>query len=117
MLSESGPVPTSGLGRHDRQELPRTEDDDVPVAPEGKEVLIAGHEIVCASGCSASHEVVIVRVAADSGGSNMRKRKSVQAEELEEPFSIPWGNRVLLPDLGTAQNLSHLLDLPWRQQE
>jgi hypothetical protein len=109
--------PPTLLGRNDHQELPRAEDDDIPVAPEGKEVFIARHEIVRASGCSASQEVVIVRVAADSGGCNMRKGKGVQAEELEELFSIPWGNRVLLPDLGTAQNLAHLLDLPWRQQE
>lgn len=65
-----------GLGRHDRQELPRAEDDDVSVAPKGKEALVTGHEIVSTSGCSASQEVVIVRVAADSGGSDARHRST-----------------------------------------
>ena len=105
------------LTGYDCQEVSGIQDDDALVALNGQQVLIPGHQIVSASPRRTSEEVVIIGVATYTGGRSLGKEKGIQAKELEERLSVSGIDSVFLLDLGAAQDLCHLVDLPGNQEK
>lgn len=86
------------------------------MAPDHQEIVVAGDQVVSASGGRAPEEIVVVSVATHPGGGLVREHNPFGPEEAEKDLTIARADRVLLGDLGPAQHLGHLLDLV-RSQE
>jgi hypothetical protein len=108
---------TPELWGEDGQEFSCPEDGDAPIAPDGQEVVISSYEIVGTHGCGAPQERVVVWVTAHSRARRMRKGQGILAQQKQKCLSIPGGDGILFLDLGTPQDLRHLVDLPWGQEQ
>ena len=90
------------LGREHGKESTRIDDGNVAVLSHGQQIVVAGHEVVGASRCRATKQVVVVRVTADARSRFVRKEGRFGPQELEERVSIARRDAIFLRDLRTA---------------
>lgn len=101
----------------DSQELPPIKDGHAAVSADRQEGRVSGNEVVDAARRRAAQKVVVVWITAHPRARLVGEKHGLGAKQLQERLPVGRRDRVLLRDLGSAQDLGHLFGLGRHEEE